>query len=96
MCCAILAHRQLEHQESSNKSEMEKLLLRLSSLQEENRSLAVDKANLSADFKRAESELELKKQANRYHSPSFRAEHKPCVIVDSFVASTGQIKSGCR
>ncbi|XP_073320959.1 centrosomal protein of 89 kDa [Pagrus major] len=57
--------RQLEQQESRNKNEMDELLLRLSSLQEENRSLALDKANLSADLKRMEAELELKKQANR-------------------------------
>lgn len=62
----LLALRQLEQQESRNKSEMEELLLRLSSLQEDNRSLALDKANLTADLKRMESELELKKQANRY------------------------------
>ncbi|XP_070765579.1 centrosomal protein of 89 kDa [Enoplosus armatus] len=57
--------RQLEQQESRNKSEMDGLLLRLSSLQEENRSLALDKANLTADIKRVEAELELTKQANR-------------------------------
>uniref|UniRef100_UPI0037E7A0F6 centrosomal protein of 89 kDa n=1 Tax=Semicossyphus pulcher TaxID=241346 RepID=UPI0037E7A0F6 len=57
--------RQLEQQESRNKSEMEDLLVRLSSLQEENRSLALHKANLSADVKRMETELELTKQANR-------------------------------
>lgn len=62
----LLALRQLEQQESRNKSEMEELLFRLSSLQEDNRSLALDKANLTADLKRIESELELKKQANRY------------------------------
>lgn len=91
LCNLLFAHRQLEHQESSNKSEMEKLHLRLSSLQEENRSLAVDKANLSADLKKMESELELKKQANRYYISSFRVEHKLSLIV----APTGQIKSGC-
>ncbi|XP_044222813.1 centrosomal protein of 89 kDa [Thunnus albacares] len=57
--------RQLEQQESKNRSEMDELLLRLSSLQEENRSLALDKANLSADMKRMEAELELARQANR-------------------------------
>lgn len=62
----FLVLRQLEEQESRNKNEMDELLLRLSSLQEENRSLALDKANLSADLKRMEAELELKKQANRY------------------------------
>ncbi|XP_044055591.1 centrosomal protein of 89 kDa isoform X3 [Siniperca chuatsi] len=56
---------QLEQQESRNKSEMDKLLFRLSSLQEENRSLALDKANLTADIKRVEAELELTKQGNR-------------------------------
>lgn len=62
----FLVLRQLEQQESQNKNEMDELLLRLSSLQEENRSLALDKANLSADLKRMEAELELKQQANRY------------------------------
>ncbi|XP_049458276.1 centrosomal protein of 89 kDa isoform X1 [Epinephelus fuscoguttatus] len=57
--------RQLEQQEGRNRSEMDELLLRLSSLQEENRSLALDKANLTADIKRMETEQELTKQANR-------------------------------
>ncbi|TMS13005.1 Centrosomal protein of 89 kDa [Larimichthys crocea] len=57
--------RQLEQQESRNKGEMDGFLLRLSSLQEENRSLALDKANLTADLKRVETELDIKKQANR-------------------------------
>lgn len=61
-----LALRQLEQQESRNKSEMDELLLRLSSLQEENRSLALEKANLTADIRRMEAEQELAKQANRY------------------------------
>lgn len=62
----LLALRQLEQQESRNKGEMDGFLLRLSSLQEENRSLALDKANLTADLKRVETELDIKKQANRY------------------------------
>ncbi|XP_028456493.1 centrosomal protein of 89 kDa [Perca flavescens] len=57
--------RQLEQQESRNKSEMDELLLRLSSLQEENRNLALEKANLTADIRRMEAEQELAKQANR-------------------------------
>ncbi|XP_051235570.1 centrosomal protein of 89 kDa isoform X3 [Dicentrarchus labrax] len=57
--------RQLEQQESRNKSDMDELLVRLSSLQEDNRSLALDKANLTADIKRMEAELELHKRANR-------------------------------
>ncbi|XP_037339325.1 centrosomal protein of 89 kDa isoform X1 [Pungitius pungitius] len=57
--------RQLEQQEIRNRSEMDNLLLRLSSLQEENRSLALDKANLSADKMRMEAEQDLTKQANR-------------------------------
>ncbi|XP_078102186.1 centrosomal protein of 89 kDa [Sander vitreus] len=57
--------RQLEQQESRNKSEMDELLHRLSSLQEENRSLALEKANLTADIRRMEAEQELAKQANR-------------------------------
>ncbi|XP_033963742.1 centrosomal protein of 89 kDa isoform X1 [Pseudochaenichthys georgianus] len=66
--------RQLEQQESKNKSEMDDFLIRLSSLQEENRSLAVDKANLTADVKRMEAEQELTKQANR------KAERKMSVL----------------
>lgn len=62
----LLALRQLEQQESRNKSEMDELLLRLSIVQEENRSLALDKANLTADLKRIGTELELKRQTNRY------------------------------
>lgn len=62
----LLALRQLEQQESRNKGEMDGFLLRLSSLQEENRSLALDKANLTADLKRVETELDIKKQSNRY------------------------------
>ncbi|XP_023285370.1 centrosomal protein of 89 kDa-like [Seriola lalandi dorsalis] len=56
---------QLEQQEKKNKSEMDQLHLRVSRLQEENRSLALDKANLTADIKRMEAELELTRQANR-------------------------------
>ncbi|XP_039994276.1 centrosomal protein of 89 kDa isoform X3 [Xiphias gladius] len=56
---------QLEQQENRNKSKMDELLLRLSSLQEENRKLALDKANLTSDIKRMEAELELTRQANR-------------------------------
>ncbi|GLD55590.1 centrosomal protein of 89 kDa isoform X3 [Lates japonicus] len=57
--------RQLEQQESRSKREMDELLLRVSSLQEENRSLALDKANLTADIKRMEAEVELTRQAKR-------------------------------
>ncbi|CAJ1048484.1 LOW QUALITY PROTEIN: multidrug resistance-associated protein 9-like [Xyrichtys novacula] len=57
--------RQLEQLERMKKSEMEEMHLKLSSLQEENRSLALDKANLSADIKRMEAELELTRQASR-------------------------------
>ncbi|XP_068455534.1 centrosomal protein of 89 kDa isoform X2 [Clinocottus analis] len=57
--------RQLEKQESQNKSEMDELLLRLSSLQEENRRLALDKADLTADVRNMEAEQDLTKQANR-------------------------------
>ncbi|XP_029284322.1 centrosomal protein of 89 kDa isoform X2 [Cottoperca gobio] len=57
--------RQSEQQDSKNKSETDELLIRLSTLQEENRSLALDKANLTADLKTMEAEWELTKQANR-------------------------------
>uniref|UniRef100_A0A665V5Z9 Uncharacterized protein n=1 Tax=Echeneis naucrates TaxID=173247 RepID=A0A665V5Z9_ECHNA len=55
---------QLEQQEKRSKSELDQLLLRASSLQEENRSLALDKLNLTADLKRMEAKLELSRQAN--------------------------------
>lgn len=61
-----LVLRQLEQQESLAKREMEELLLKLSNLQEENKGLVLDKANLGADLKRMRSELQLRKQANRY------------------------------
>lgn len=66
-CCKIcfLASRQLEQQESRTKTEMEETQLRLSSLQEENRRLALDKAHLSADVKKMEADLELTRQVNR-------------------------------
>ncbi|XP_028258606.1 centrosomal protein of 89 kDa isoform X2 [Parambassis ranga] len=65
--CNITAKltRQLEQQESKYKSETEELLLRASSLQEENRSLALDKAKLTADLKTMEEELKLSRQVNR-------------------------------
>ncbi|XP_026234953.1 centrosomal protein of 89 kDa [Anabas testudineus] len=65
--CSIAGklRRQLEQQEIKNKNQMEEVLLRVSSLQEENRSLALDKANLTADIKRMEAELKLTSQVNR-------------------------------
>uniref|UniRef100_A0A665V604 Uncharacterized protein n=1 Tax=Echeneis naucrates TaxID=173247 RepID=A0A665V604_ECHNA len=65
---------QLEQQEKRSKSELDQLLLRASSLQEENRSLALDKLNLTADLKRMEAKLELSRQANR------KAERKMSVL----------------
>ncbi|KAM9408319.1 centrosomal protein of 89 kDa [Pholidichthys leucotaenia] len=57
--------RQLEGQENRNTSEMDKLLQRLSNLEEENRILTMDKANLAAHVKKMEAKLELYQQANR-------------------------------
>ncbi|CAB1445394.1 unnamed protein product, partial [Pleuronectes platessa] len=65
---------QLEQQENSSKSTMDELLLRVSSLQEESRRLALDKANLGADIKRMEAELELCRQDNR------KAGRRMCVL----------------
>ncbi|XP_062246109.1 centrosomal protein of 89 kDa [Platichthys flesus] len=65
---------QLEQQENSSKSTMDELLLRVSSLQEESRRLALDKANLGADIKRNEAELELCRQENR------KAGRRICVL----------------
>lgn len=61
-----LTSRQLEQLESSYKSETDKLLLQVSRLQDVNRKLAVDKANLSADVEKREADLELSRQENRY------------------------------
>lgn len=66
--------RQLEQQESRNKSDMDDLLLKVSNLQEKNRSLTLEKADLSADVKRMETELELSEQTNR------KAERKMSVL----------------
>lgn len=57
--------RQLEQEESKNKSEMNQLLLRVSSLREENRSLALRKTKLSSDVIALKAELQLCRQANR-------------------------------
>ncbi|XP_054625901.1 centrosomal protein of 89 kDa isoform X3 [Dunckerocampus dactyliophorus] len=56
--------RQLEQEQSRNKSEMDEVNVRTSSLQEHNRSLLVDKAKLTTDVQRMEAELELSRQAN--------------------------------
>ncbi|XP_023187443.1 centrosomal protein of 89 kDa isoform X3 [Xiphophorus maculatus] len=65
--CSIAGklRRQLEEQERRNKSEKEQLLLKMSSLQEENKSLALDKVSLTADVRTVKTELERCKQANR-------------------------------
>ncbi|XP_043951620.1 centrosomal protein of 89 kDa isoform X2 [Gambusia affinis] len=65
--CSIAGklRRQLEEQERRNESEKEQLLLKMSSLQEENRSLALDKVSLTADVRTVKTELERCKQANR-------------------------------
>ncbi|XP_013873438.1 centrosomal protein of 89 kDa [Austrofundulus limnaeus] len=57
--------RQLEQEESKNKSEMDRLLVRVSSLREENRSLALRKTKLSSDVKILKAELQLCRQDNR-------------------------------
>uniref|UniRef100_A0A3Q3LRG4 Centrosomal protein 89 n=1 Tax=Mastacembelus armatus TaxID=205130 RepID=A0A3Q3LRG4_9TELE len=57
--------RQLEQQESKNKSEMDELRLRVTSLQEENKHLVLDKAKLTADVKKLEADLELTRHTNR-------------------------------
>ncbi|XP_069546394.1 centrosomal protein of 89 kDa isoform X1 [Brachyistius frenatus] len=75
--------RQLEQQESKKKSEMDQLLLRVSSLQEENRSLALDKARLSADIKTIEAELQLSRQVNRKAESRLsvlRGQKEECVL----------------
>ncbi|XP_068174441.1 centrosomal protein of 89 kDa isoform X2 [Antennarius striatus] len=61
--CNII--KQLEQQENRNRSERDDLLHKLSSLQKKNMSHSLDKANLTADLKKMEAELELNRQANR-------------------------------
>lgn len=61
-----LALRLVEQQEIQNKTEMDELLLQLSKLQEENKSLGLDKANRTSDMKRMDAELGLIRQANRF------------------------------
>ncbi|XP_055363359.1 centrosomal protein of 89 kDa isoform X3 [Betta splendens] len=74
-CCITgKLRRQLEQQESRSKSEIEDLIFRVSSLQEESRSLVLDKANLKDDLKRMEAELKLTRQAHR------KAERKMSVL----------------
>ncbi|KAM8895025.1 centrosomal protein of 89 kDa [Spinachia spinachia] len=75
--------RQLEHQEIRIRSEMDDLLLRLSSLQEENRSLALDKANLTADKMRMEAEQDLTKRAHRKaerRMSALKRQNEECVL----------------
>ncbi|XP_067351132.1 centrosomal protein of 89 kDa isoform X2 [Channa argus] len=65
--CSIAGklRKQLEQQESRNKSEVDELLRRVSTLEEQNRSLGLDKANLTADVKTLEAEIKLTRQAKR-------------------------------
>ncbi|XP_017159662.1 centrosomal protein of 89 kDa isoform X3 [Poecilia reticulata] len=65
--CSIAGklRRRVEEQERRNKSEKQQFLLKMSSLQEEIRSLALDKVSLTADVRTAKTELERCKQANR-------------------------------
>ncbi|XP_030649952.1 centrosomal protein of 89 kDa [Chanos chanos] len=57
--------RQLEEEERRKGSEVEELLGRLSALQEERKTLVLEKTNLSAEVKSIEVELEQSRQANR-------------------------------
>ncbi|XP_024863719.1 centrosomal protein of 89 kDa isoform X2 [Kryptolebias marmoratus] len=65
--CSITGklRRQLEQEESRNRSGADQLLLRASGLQEENRSLAQDKTRLSAEVETVKAELQLCRRANR-------------------------------
>uniref|UniRef100_A0A3P8VGB9 Centrosomal protein 89 n=1 Tax=Cynoglossus semilaevis TaxID=244447 RepID=A0A3P8VGB9_CYNSE len=74
---------QLEQLESSYKSETDKLLLQVSRLQDVNRKLAVDKANLSADVEKREADLELSRQENRRAERQMdvlKQEKEACVL----------------
>nr|XP_057944791.1 centrosomal protein of 89 kDa isoform X3 [Doryrhamphus excisus] len=66
--------RQLELEQSRNKSEVDEVHAQMSSLQEHNRSLLLDKAKLTADVQRIEAQLELSRQANG------KAERKLCLL----------------
>ncbi|XP_071391198.1 centrosomal protein of 89 kDa [Centroberyx affinis] len=83
--CDIVSklRRQLEQEEARKRNEVEELHLRVSSLQEENRSLALDKANRTADIKRMEAELELSRQANRKaerRMSALKQQKEECVL----------------
>ena len=56
---------QLEQEEGRQRGEVEELQARVSSLQAEKRTLALDKAGLAKDIKRMEAEWELSRHASR-------------------------------
>lgn len=63
------------------------MLRRLSDLQEEKRRLAWDKANLTEGLRRAQQELELERQANRYQRPGVPLLARPAVVVGPALAA---------
>ncbi|XP_062327553.1 centrosomal protein of 89 kDa-like isoform X1 [Osmerus eperlanus] len=81
--CAIATKlkRQLEQEGGRQRSEVEELQARVSTLQAEKRSLVLDKAGLAADIKRMEAEWELSRHASR------KAQRKIGVLKQQMEAS---------
>ncbi|XP_048885962.1 centrosomal protein of 89 kDa isoform X2 [Brienomyrus brachyistius] len=67
-------HRQLEQEEEKRSSKLEELTSRVASLQEEKRTLLLEKSSLSAEMKNMETELEALRQANR------KSQKKICLL----------------
>lgn len=61
----------MEEQQCKSQSQLEEVLHRLSSLQEENRVLAEHKNDASVHLRKVESELEVAQQVSRYFLKSF-------------------------
>ncbi|XP_029954166.1 centrosomal protein of 89 kDa isoform X2 [Salarias fasciatus] len=83
--CSIAGklRRELQEQERRSRTEAEEALLRASALQDENRSLRRDNADLTASVRTAESQLQLCRQANRTADRRLRAlkqQQEECVL----------------
>uniref|UniRef100_A0A672HP45 Centrosomal protein 89 n=1 Tax=Salarias fasciatus TaxID=181472 RepID=A0A672HP45_SALFA len=75
--------QELQEQERRSRTEAEEALLRASALQDENRSLRRDNADLTASVRTAESQLQLCRQANRTADRRLRAlkqQQEECVL----------------
>ncbi|XP_037550046.1 centrosomal protein of 89 kDa [Nematolebias whitei] len=83
--CSITGklRRQLEQEESRSRSEMERLLRRVSSLQEDNKSLALDKNKLTADVETLEAELQRYRRAQRKaerRTSTLKRQNDECIL----------------